>query len=132
MSNIVYPEAEKIVDYNKLLLKEIKVKKADQPKILSFLKLEEAIKGCKNIEGSIYDKAAGLLKGIIQKHPFASGNRRTALFTTLTFLKNNKVDTNIKNDPEYAAILIGIREGFYSDEEISNWFKNGKIRKFER
>ncbi len=132
MSNVIYPEAEKIIEYNKILLKEIKIKKADQPKILSFLRLEEAIKNCKIIEGSIYDKAACLLKEIIQKHPFASGNRRTALFTALTFLKNNNADTDVKDNPEYAKILIGIREGFYRNKEISNWLKNGKIRKFER
>ncbi len=35
---------------------------------------------------------------------------------------------NIKN----SKIMIGIRENYYSNNEIKNWIKNGKIRKFER
>ncbi len=80
----------------------------------------------------MYDKAAFLLQQLIQKHAFASGNRRTALFATLTFLKNNNTKTKIKDEPKYAKILTGIRESFYTNKEISNWLKNGKIRKFER
>ncbi len=130
--DLIYPDPEKIVEYNKVLLNEIKIKKADQHKVLSYLKLQEAISLCKNLEGNIYEKAARLLKELIQKHPFASGNRRTALFTTLKFLRNNDSFTKIKDDPKYAKILTGIREGFYTDKEITNWLKNGKIKEFKR
>ncbi len=132
MNTIKYPNSEKIIEYNKLLLKEIKVKKADQPKILSYIKLKESIASCKKIKSGIYDKAGCLLKELIRKHPFASGNRRTALFTTLKFLENNHINTKVKNNPKHARILTGIREGFYSNEEISDWLKNGKIREFKR
>ena len=132
MNNVIYPTPEKIIDYNKFLLKEIKVKKADQPKVLSYLKINDTVEECKALRGSFYDKAVCLLKGLVQKHPFASGNRRTALFTTLTFLKDNNTNTDIKDDAKSSKILTWIREGFYIDKEISNWLKNGKIRKFER
>ena len=29
--------------------------------------------------------------------------------------------------PDYAKAMVGIREGYYSDEEIKEWIKNGKI-----
>ena len=132
MKEFTYPSAEKIIEYNKVFLKEIKVKKADQPKVLSYLKIKDIIEECKNLKGSIYDKSAILLKGLIQKHPFTSGNRRTALFTALTFLKKNNVDTKIKDDPKHAKILTGIREDFYTHKEISNWLENGKIKEFKR
>ena len=46
-------------------------------------------------------------------------------------MDNNK-ETKIKNDPEFARVLTGIREGFYTREEVSEWIENGKVRKFER
>lgn len=120
------------MEYNKLVLIKIKVKKADQPKLLSYLKLQKIITDCKKLKGDFYDKAAFLLKEIIQGHPFASGNRRTALFVTLNFLKTNNIKTIIEDDPKYAKILTGIREGFYTNNDIIDWLKNGTIKKFER
>ncbi|GEM_PF-1024994 len=38
---------------------------------------------------SIFKKAASLMEGIIRLHPFADGNKRTALLTTVYFLKLN-------------------------------------------
>jgi len=28
--------------------------------------------------------------------------------------------------------MLGIREDFYSNDELKDWIKNGKIKKFER
>jgi len=73
-----------------------------------------------------------LLKGLIQTHPFASGNRRTAFIVAKEFVIINKENFGIKDDPSQSRIMLGIREGFYSDKEIKEWIKNGKIRKFKR
>jgi death-on-curing protein len=132
MVEIVYPTAEKIIEYNVLALKIIKVKRADQPKILSHQRIISIIDDAKNAEGDIYDKAVVLIKGLIQKHPFASGNRRTAFVVTKEFLINNKKTFNIGDDPIQARAMQGIRENYYSDEEIKEWIKNGKIREFKR
>ncbi len=94
--------------------------------------MDEVIEGCKEVEGDIYDKAVFLLKGLIQKHPFASGNRRTAFIAAKDFLLKNNEVFGVKDDPEQARIMIGIREKFYKDEELKEWLKHGKIRKFER
>ena len=40
--------------------------------------LEASLKDCVIYEGDIYDKAVVLLKGLVQKHPFASGNKNVA------------------------------------------------------
>jgi len=37
----------------------------------------------------IYGKAAALIRGIIQDHPFVDGNKRTGMLTGLTFLELN-------------------------------------------
>ena len=132
MGIIIYPEVKDIINDNKIVLEEIRVKKADQPKVLSEIKIDEVINECKKSRRDLYYKAAILLEGLTKKHPFASGNRRTALVSTIKFLLDNKKQTGIKNEPEFAKILTGIREGFYTREEILNWLKNGKIKKFER
>ena len=132
MAKIIYPNPEKIIEYNLLVLNIIYAKKADKPELISKSKLIDVIEECKNFKGDIYDKAVILLKGLIQKHPFASGNRRTAFIVTKDFLLANKVKFGIKDDPKQAKVMIGIREGFYTDNEIKEWIKNGKIKEFER
>ena len=129
---IIYPTTEKIIEYNALALVLIKVKKADKPHILSKSRLVEIIEGCKKAEGDTYDKAVYLLKRLIQQHPFASGNRRTAFIATKDFVIINKMRFGIKDDPKQAKVMTGIREGFYTDDEIKEWIKNGKIREFTR
>ncbi len=131
-SKIIYPTPEIIIEYNFLVLELIKVKKADQSKVLSYQKIVEVIEECKSLSGDIYDKAICLLRGIIQKHPFASGNRRTAFISTKDFLISNGFKFEIKDDPSYAKVMQGIREDYYSPEELKEWIKNGQIKEFKR
>ncbi|MFH1391847.1 MAG: Fic family protein [Candidatus Diapherotrites archaeon] len=127
-----FPSVEKVIEFNILALNIISVKKADSAKVLSKTKISEVLKECKGDRGDIYDKAVVLLKGIIQKYPFASGNRRTAFVTMKYFLGINRYKTRIKDDPKNARPFQGIRESYYLDEEIKEWIKNGKIREFKR
>ncbi|MEM3374179.1 MAG: type II toxin-antitoxin system death-on-curing family toxin [Candidatus Woesearchaeota archaeon] len=132
MKEILYPSPELIIQFNALAITMFETKKADSSKLLSYTKLLEAIEKCKKTEGDIYDKAAVLLIELVKAHAFASGNRRTAFITTKDFIKKNKAKFNIKDDPTNAKILTGVREGYYKTNEIKEWIKNGKIRKFER
>ena len=132
MANIKYPSAEKIIEYNILSLKFIKVKKADQPKVLSHQKIVNIIDATKEKKGDIYDKSVVLMKGLIQEHAFASGNRRTAFIVTKEFLSDNRKAFNIPDNPKQARAMQGVREEYYKDEEIKEWIKNGKIREFKR
>ena len=132
MQRILYPSPERIIEYNLLVLALIKVKRSDAAKVLSSIKIREIVEACEKTNGDIYDKAAALLKGIIQKHPFASGNRRTAFIATKDFILRNRSKFGIKNDPRYARVMLGIREGYYSTDELKEWIKHGKIREFKR
>ncbi len=120
------------IEYNILALELIRIKKADRPKVLSMAKIREAIEECEKKEGDIYDKAAILLKGLVQKHPFASGNRRTAFIAAKDFVLRNHSKFGVKDDPSSAKAMLGIREHYYRDDEIKEWIKNGKIREFKR
>ena len=132
MKRIKYLTEKKVEEYNKLILSEIKVRKADQPKLLSKEKLKEAINLCKQTKGDIFDKACVLLVELICLHPFASGNRRTAIVSVQRFLEDNGNELRIKTSASESNIFTGIREGFYTFEEVKKWIKNGKIKKFER
>lgn len=90
------------------------------------------MKQCELESGDIIDKAAILLKEIVKNHVFASGNRRTALLATLVFCRINGHNIYISDKPTDSKVLTGIREDYYSMNEIKKWLKNGKIRKFKR
>lgn len=131
-SEINYPTVEKIIEYNVLAITLIKVKKADRAEVLSKSKLRIVLEECETKDGDIYDKAVVLFRGIIQAHPFASGNRRTAFIAVKDFLINNHAHFCVKDDPEYISVMRGIRERYYSDDELKEWIKHGKIRQFRR
>ncbi len=115
-----------------LSLSILKAKKADKAEVLSRVKLQEAIDACRKRESDIYGKAAVLLKELVQKHPFASGNRRTSFVVAKEFVLSNGGKFNIKDDPSHANVMKGVRERYYTDDELAEWIKNGKIREFKR
>jgi death-on-curing family protein len=127
-----YLDSEKVIEFNFLALTAIKAKKADQPKVLSKAKIEKVLGDCERKEGDVFDKAGVLLGGLIKAHAFDSGNRRTAFISMKYFLILNKKQTKIADDPKNSRTMLGIRESYYSHEEIKEWIKNGKIKEFKR
>ena len=132
MIDLIYPTKDKIIELNFLVLTLIKVKKADTAEVLSPFKISKTIDECKDYEGDLYDKGAVLMREIVKGHAFASGNRRTAFITTKYFIKENNGKFKIKDDPDYARVMLGIRENYYSHDEIKNLIKKGEIRPFKR
>lgn len=128
---IIYPSLKDIIETNKRLLADIKIKRADKHEVLARTKIEKAIKVTKEIKGDIYDKASELLKQLIQAHPFASGNRRTAFIVSENFLISNGRASSVGDNFE-AYILQGIRENYYTNKDIKNWLIYGKIHRFKR
>lgn len=132
MGEIKYLNLNVIEQLNKIAIKLFKQKKGDSHEFVSASKILKVMKECEDIEGDIYDKAIVLFKGIVKSHSFASGNRRTAILALLVFCELNKHKVYIPNNPSNSRVLIGIREDYYSNEEIKNWIKNGKIKEFKR
>jgi death-on-curing protein len=127
-----YVEAEKVIELNLFALVAIRAKKKDHPKVLSRYKIELVLRGCRELEGDVFDKAGFLLNGFVKAHAFESGNRRTAFLVMKYFLLINSEKTNILDDPLNARVMLGIREGYYSNEQIKEWIMNGKIKEFKR
>lgn len=130
--NIIYLNYEYIIELNKVAIKLFNVKKGDKHNVISLSKLMELEKGCISYKGDFYDKASFLLKSIVKEHVFDSGNRRTALLAVLVFSYQNFKKVYIPNDTNNSKVLVGIRDNYYSDIEIKEWLKNGKIKKFQR
>jgi len=73
------------------------------------------------IPKSIERKAATLFYGILTKHPFLDGNKRTALVSTQTFLnENNK--RFLATDEQLWEIVHEISEGKLKFADVINWF----------
>jgi prophage maintenance system killer protein len=110
-------------------LREIRAKEADQHRVLSRQNIEDAVRSTTEAEGDVYDKAATLLSELVRGHAFASGVRRTAFTATISFLKTNGANPRVVHAPK---VLMGIRERFYSQDEVKDWLKGNEIRKFAR
>ncbi len=129
MAGTIYPSVDELIETNKRVLREIRVKKADRHRVLSRASLEAAFQSAKAEEGDVYDKAAILLTEMVRGHAFASGVRRTAYVVTISFLRTNGERPRVIHDPK---ILAGIREGFYTLGEVKDWLRGNAIRKFAR
>jgi len=125
------PQLNRLIHFNLLVLDLIKVKKADRHEVLSRKKITEIIDKCEK-EEDIYGKAVILLADLVRKHPFASGNRRTAFIAAKDLIIRNHLKFGIEDDPLQARVMIGIRENYYTDQELKEWLKHGKIREFRR
>ena len=128
MAEITYPSVEEIEKCNVFVLGLIQAKKGDKPQVLSKAKIRDAIAACEEAEGDICDKAAVLVRQLVSGHAFASGNRRTAFVAGKEFVIRNGGAFKIEDTPIYAKVMLKIREGRYSDREIAEWIRHGKIR----
>ncbi len=112
-----------------MFLREVRVKKADQHKLLSRGALENVLQRLGEEKGYVYEKAVTLLIGMLQTHAFASANRRTAYLATKGFLERNGERIRVGHDPE---VLQGIRQEFYARDEIRKWLQGNEIKRFRR
>ena len=129
---IVYPTIDEIQYYNTIAIEMFRKSKSDQAKTISVSYIQKTIDKTKKNPGDIYDKAARLLIELTRMHAFESGNKRTAFLSTKKFVLKNEGKFNIPDTIDNVKVMIGIRENYYSQNEIKEWIMNGKIKKFER
>ena len=122
----------KVMYYNTIAIEMFRKSKRDQAKTISVSYIQRAIDKTKMNPGDIYDKAARLLYELTRIHAFESGNKRTAFLSTKKFVLKNEGKFNIPDTINNVKVMIGIRENYYSQNEIKEWVMNGKIKKFER
>jgi death-on-curing family protein len=132
MDLLNYPTVEEIQYYNTIAIEMFRKSKNDEAKTITVSYIEKAIEKVKNKQGNIYDKAAVMLYELTRIHAFESGNKRTAFLTTKKFVIKNEGKFNIPDSTNNVKVMIGIRENYYSIDEIKEWIKNGKIKDFRR
>ena len=132
MVGIVYPTVDEIQYYNTIAIEMFRKSKSDQAKTISASFIQKAIDKTKMNPGNLYDKAARLLIELTRIHAFESGNKRTAFLSTKKFVLKNEGKFNIPDTINNVKVMIGIRENYYSQNEIKEWIMNGKIKKFKR
>ncbi len=129
MGGIVYPTVDDIIEVNKIVLQQVRAKRGDAHSVKSRIAIETTLAEAKAKHGDIFDKAAVIFIGLIKKHAFGSANRRTAWTVTDTFLITNGEELRARYN---GRVVIGIREGFYTPEEVKSWLQGHEIREFRR
>lgn len=75
---------------------------------------------------SIWKMAAALLQSMVKNHPFEDGNKRTAYFTTMRFLRINGYSLEAKIE-EAVNFMVKVDVGDLTLEKITYWLrKNSK------
>ena len=132
MVKIIYPTVEEIQYNNTIAIEMFRRSKHDQAKTISVAYIQKIIDSIKLDPSDIYDKAATFLFELTRIHAFESGNKRTAFLTTKKFVITNGEKFKIPDKESNVKIMIGIRENYYTQKEIKEWIKHGKIKAFKR
>jgi death on curing protein len=83
---------------------------------------QQAVFG-KELYISAFEKAAALIRGIIQDHPFVDGNKRTGLMSGLLLLELNKIDTSSLTDKELEDFAVNVATESLGIPEIAAWLE---------
>ncbi|MBI5347527.1 MAG: type II toxin-antitoxin system death-on-curing family toxin [Candidatus Aenigmarchaeota archaeon] len=112
-----YLETEEIVKIHN----EIIEKSGGYTGIINYGNLDFVVSQMKTTEG-LTRKTAILLFGIVAKHPFVDGNKRTGLISAETFLRLNgrKVKAT---DKDIWVKLHKISQGEMNISQITNWLE---------
>ncbi|MCX7545936.1 type II toxin-antitoxin system death-on-curing family toxin [Marinicella gelatinilytica] len=71
---------------------------------------------------SIYQLAAAYAYSLVKNHPFADGNKRTALLAAYTFLHINNV-TLTAPEAETTAMVIALAAGDMDEKGFADWLQ---------
>ncbi len=82
--------------------------------------LNRAVHGPFTWAGTTAERAAFLLRGIAQDHPFVDGNKRTAFAATETFLHGNGRHIEASAD-DVVSFMLGVAQAELDLENIRAW-----------
>lgn len=110
-------------------MERIVTDKRDRHVVWSEQAIRQVLSATKRTRGDVYDKAATLLMGLVKRHPFKSGNRRTAVAIVSYFLAVNHTSSSVPTDAE---VLAKLRLGIYKKGQIAAWLKGHGIEEERR
>lgn len=78
--------------------------------------------GGQDLYPGVLEKAAALVHSLLMNHMFIDGNKRTAMYSCMTFLELNGYQFTAKNK-EVVDFAVKIENQKLSVEEIADWLK---------
>lgn len=73
-------------------------------------------------DGDLAERAAFLLRGIAQDHPFVDGNKRTAFSAAALLLERNSVTLDARPE-EVVAFMLEVAQGWHTVGSIAAWLR---------
>jgi death-on-curing protein len=117
-----FPSNEEVIELHELIL----ARTGGEPGILMRGSIDSAIERAKwgpfETDGGIPDRAALLLRGIAQDHPFADGNKRTALEASDLFLRRNGFSISA-SQAEIVRFMLEVAQGHVAIRDIAGWIR---------
>lgn len=83
--------------------------------------------GGEDLYPDIFLKAAALIHSLLRNHPFIDGNKRTSMFSAMTFLELNGYSFDARQK-EVVNFALKVENEKLSVEEIAKWLK-GHVKK---
>jgi death-on-curing protein len=74
-------------------------------------------------EPDLYALAAAYGFGLARNHPFADGNKRTALIAMRLFLKVNGAEFSASSEEKY-RMIVALTAGDLLESEVADWLRN--------
>lgn len=78
--------------------------------------------GGEDLYPNIFLKAGVLVHGLLRNHPFVDGNKRTSMYSAMTFLELNGYRFEAKQK-EVVEFALKVENEKLSVEEIAKWLK---------
>ncbi len=93
--------------------------------LASALEMPKAMVFGELLHPTVFDQAAAYLFHIICNHPFVDGNKRTAVVTALTFLKQNRMQIKLskKHSIEFEELVVQCADGKVQKQHIALFFE---------
>lgn len=78
--------------------------------------------GGQDLYPNIFLKGGALIHGILRNHPFVDGNKRTSMYSAMTFLELNGYQFKAEQK-EIVVFALKVENDKLSVEEIAKWLK---------
>lgn len=85
--------------------------------------------GGQDLYPNIFFKSAALIHGLLRNHPFVDGNKRTSMFSAMTFLEINGYQFDARQK-EVVNFTLKVENEKLEVEEIAKWLKIHTKKKF--
>jgi death-on-curing protein len=117
-----FPTAEAILDLHTRILQRT----GGEPGVLHATTIQSAIERARwgpfPSPPDLFDRAALLLRGLCQDHPFADGNKRTAFEATELFLQANGWGVQAGAE-EVQLVMLDVAQGWHDPGSIASWLR---------